>query len=388
MAPTTNTPALYRQAKPKLLLIADTFYPQVDGTLKFIEEFTKRTHSKFRTSLLVPNFGVEQGHHVTYLDLSKRLKLSSYYSIQPSLANVRKLKAQIKNADLVFVQGPGLAGLLGMYYGHKYNKKTVFYVHIIVWELLDKYFPKPFRKILTWLLKKVSIFLYNRCDEVLVPYYGLKQQLMDYGVTSSISVARLGVDINKFSPTKDKRMAKMKLGLEPAQFVIGYVGRVSKEKNVEVLLEAFNRLKRRRNVFLLVVGDGPEKQVAQFKEIRNCHVTGFVTNVEEYLQAMDLFVMPSLTETTSLATLEAMSSGLPVIATKVGYIRSYIVKDHNGLFFARNSPGMLTVKIDQLIRDKGKREFLGQNARKTITYSFSWERSINRIIRLLEKQVE
>ena len=81
----TNSP-VYHRAKPKLLLIADTFYPQVDGTLKFMEEFTKRAHSRFRTSLLVPNFGVGQGHHVTYLNLSRRLKLSFSLSswISPS----------------------------------------------------------------------------------------------------------------------------------------------------------------------------------------------------------------------------------------------------------------------------------------------------------------
>ena len=81
-----------------------------------------------------------------------------------------------------------------------------------------------------------------------------------------------------------------------------------------------------------MVGDGTKKQVKEFKKIKNCKVTGFVPDVHEYLKAMDIFVMPSLTETTSLATLEAMACGLPVIATKVGYIKNYLVRNHNGLF--------------------------------------------------------
>jgi L-malate glycosyltransferase len=102
---------------------------------------------------------------------------------------------------------------------------------------------------------------------------------------------------------------------------------------------------------------------------------------------MDIFVMPSLTETTSLATLEAMSCGLPVIATKVGFIKNYLVKDHNGLFFPRNKSTVLALKLQKLIDNKELREKLGKNARKTIAYSFSWERSINKIKRILLKHI-
>ncbi|MBU1111248.1 MAG: glycosyltransferase family 4 protein, partial [Nanoarchaeota archaeon] len=102
-----------------------------------------------------------------------------------------------------------------------------------------------------------------------------------------------------------------------------------------------------------------------------------------YLQAMDIFVMPSLTETTSLATLEAMSSGLPVVATKVGFIKNYLVKDHNGEFFARRNSGMLSLKLERLLNDDELRKKLGANARKTVAYSLSWERSINKITKIL-----
>ena len=100
---------------------------------------------------------------------------------------------------------------------------------------------------------------------------------------------------------------------------------------------------------------------------------------------MDVFVMPSSTETTSLATLEAMSCGLPVIATKVGFIKSYLNKNHNGIFIPRDNPAVLALKIKMLLDDTSLCTQLGQNARKTIVYSFSWERSINRIRRILNE---
>ncbi len=232
-------------------------------------------------------------------------------------------------------------------------------------------------------IKKFSITSYNRCTEVLVPYHGLKDQLTRSGVHTKVSVARLGVDIDRFQPTKDKQKSKIKLGLDPNKTVIGYVGRISKEKNVQILREAFFKLSNKENVSLLMVGDGTDEQKKKFEEIPNCKITGFVRNVQDYLKAMDIFIMPSLTETTSLATLEAMSSGLPVISTKVGFIKNYLVKGHNGIFFPRNSATMLSIKMEKLMRNQEMMKKLSANARKTVAYSFSWERSINKIKRLL-----
>ncbi len=372
--------------KPKLLIVADTYYPKVDGTLKFIEEFLKRSQDSFEVSLLVPYYGIKKGKNVIYLDVSRIWKISGYSNLRLTFKNFRKLKKTIREADIVFIQGPAIISYLSIYYAEKYGKKTIFYTHTISWELFEKFFPAIFKKLFFRLIKKMSIALYNRCNEILVPYHELKQNLLEEGVTTEINTARLGVDIEVFTPPPDKRLSKNKLHIDAEKKVIGYVGRISKEKNTHLLLEAFRKLEEQENILLLMVGDGTEKQVKEFKEIKNCKVTGFVPNVQDYLKAMDIFVMPSLTETTSLATLEAMACGLPVIATKVGYIKNYLVKNHNGIFFPRNSCSVLSLKISQLLKDKKFREELGQNARKTVTYGFSWERSINKIKRLLLKQ--
>ncbi len=369
--------------KPKLLLVADTYYPKVDGTLKFIEEFTKRAQDNFQISLLVPYLGERKGYNVTYVQPSRILYLSGYPSIKFSFHNIQCIKKAIKAADVVFVQGPALLSYLSIYYARRYKKKTIFYLHVISWELFAKFMPRFLHKLFFRLLKSICISFYNRCNEILVPYHDLRQQLARNGVTSSITVARLGVDIELFSPSHNKKESKSKLGIDPNKMVIGYVGRISKEKNVTVLREAFQKLKHKDNTLLLMVGDGPEEQTGKFREIANCKVTGFVNNVHDYLKAIDIFVMPSLTETTSLATLEAMACGLPVIATKVGFIQHYLVKGHNGLFFPRGSSTMLAVKMEKLLADSLLREKLGRNARRTVAYSFSWERSINKIKHIL-----
>ncbi|MBI2665247.1 glycosyltransferase family 4 protein [Candidatus Woesearchaeota archaeon] len=207
--------------------------------------------------------------------------------------------------------------------------------------------------------------------------------LLKQGITTKTVVARLGIDIETFTPSKNKSASKKAIGLEENNRIIGYVGRISKEKNISLLLEAFKRLPNQKNLKLLLVGSGSEDQMSACSTLNNCIITGFVNNVQDYLQAMDIFILPSLTETTSLATLEAMATGLPVITTKVGFIQNYLVKGYNGLFFPKNSPAILAAKMEALLKNKDLRDKLGENARKTVAYSFSWERSINKIKRIL-----
>ena len=371
----------------KLLLVSDTFYPKVDGTVKFIEEFIRRTNHFFNLSLLVPDFGKHKSVknvNAYYLKVSRIIKpLPTYPAIKFSISNLSKIKKAVKGVDIVFAQGPALASLLAIRYARKYKKKTFFYTHVLPWELLEKSKRNLWSKLAASLVRRVSMHFYNKCDKVLVPYHDLKDQLQKNGVKADIAIARLGIDIERFFPTKDKATSKKKIGLDENKLVVGYVGRISKEKNTEILLEAFQKLNDQNNITLLMVGDGHKDLVSKFKEIKNCKITGFVNNVEDYLKAMDVFVMPSLTETTSLATLEAMSSGLAVIATKVGFIKNYIVRNHNGVFFPRNSSTMLAIKIEKLLKNEQLMEKLTRNARKTVAYSFSWERSINKIKRLL-----
>jgi len=84
--------------------------------------------------------------------------------------------------------------------------------------------------------------------------------------------------------------------------------------------------------------------------------------------------MPSLTETTCLSVLEAMSCQLAVVSTEVGFIKSYIRNGYNGLFFEKQNQYPLAKNIQRLISDTEFRKTLGVNARKTVIEQFSWTR--------------
>ncbi|MBT5740220.1 glycosyltransferase, partial [Candidatus Woesearchaeota archaeon] len=360
---------------------------------KIINKLVKRFFVHYfnrNSALLVPKISTKKRFldvETTFLELSKKLKLSGYPGIKIlSLKNNRLIKKAVKAADVLFVQELGPTGVKAVHYAHKFKIPSVMYIHNTHWDFFAEYF-SFLPKIINKLVKRFFVHYFNRNSALLVPYRNLENELKKAGVKAPIEVARLGVDIHRFSPVKDKTAIRKKLGLPLDKKIIGYVGRISREKNVQILIEAFKKLQTEEDVYLLLVGDGPQDQVQLGKKTKKCKMTGFVNNVEEYLQAMDIFVMPSLTETTSLATLEAMATGLPVVVTKVGFMQYYITKNYNGLFFPRNSATMLAIKIEKLLRDQELRGQLGEQARKTVAYSFSWDRSINKMKRLLKKYI-
>ena len=163
----------------------------------------------------------------------------------------------------------------------------------------------------------------------------------------------------------------------------GFCGRIGREKDLPTLVKAFKKARHhQKNLLLLIVGTGIEEEVG--KDI-HIIVTGSVNNVVPYLQAMDIFVLPSLTETSSLATMEAMSVGLPIVATPVGNIREYIEDGKNGLIFPRGDARSLYEKLEILLADEKLRANLGREARRTIKTKYQWVITAKKIRLILEK---
>lgn len=137
-------------------------------------------------------------------------------------------------------------------------------------------------------------------------------------------IIRNGIDVRRYMFRPDMRtVVRNKLGLNH-QFVIGNVGRFGREKNHEFLIEIFEAIvKQHPGSVLLLVGDGEEWEKIQSMVIsrrlsEKVYFTGSVGNVEDYIQAMDVFVLPSLYEGLGIVAIEAQAAGLPVIAsTKV-----------------------------------------------------------------------
>ncbi len=367
----------------KILIAADTYVPKIDGIMRFLSEIIPRLKHEYDITLLVPDYHQSWHEKEVRLKLSHMIKLSGYATMALSLSNINKIRHAVKEADTIFIQGPALISLCAAYFGRKYHKHVLWYVHLMIWELYEKHLPRWTRWLLVPLIKRLVTAGYKKCDVLIVPYKKLVRELEAMGIGTRKTVINLGADTALFIPAENKQQAKEKLGIDPAATVIGYVGRVSKEKNISVLLEAVARLQEYK-LTTLIVGSGAESEMNAVKETKNTLTPGFVKDVVPYYQAMDIFVMPSLTETTSLATLEAMACGVPVITTRVGFLREYVRRDYNGLLFPKGNTFTLMLQLRKLIKNSDMRLKMGENARAT-ALSFSWDNTAKRIKKILEE---
>lgn len=368
----------------KILIVADTYFPKIDGIMRTLREVVPRIAQDFEITLLVPDWGISWDYNEIKIKTSRIIRLSGYASMSFSWSNIQNIREAVRNTDIVFIQGPALMSLLAIYFGRRYNKTVVYYIHLIMWELYEKNIPRWLGWFTIPILKKLTVAWYNACDVLVVPYRNLIMEMTKSGIRTKKEVARLGVDTLAFYPAADKDEAKRRLGIDPSYRVVGYIGRISKEKNVGVLLEAVKNVQENEKILLLVVGSGTKSEMKKFRNAKNTMLPGFIEDVTPYYQAMDIFVMPSLTETTSLATLEAMACGIPVITTKVGFLKEYVMKNFNGLLFPKGNVLTLTIQLRKLLRRKKMRRRMGKNARE-VALGFSWDKTAARMREILRK---
>jgi glycosyltransferase involved in cell wall biosynthesis len=364
--------------KRKLLVATDNFLPRHDGIARFLKEVLPVLSELYEVTVVCPNYGPIEipGIRIVQVPLSN-WQVGDYKLPQLSLGAVKSL---VLENDVVFCQGLGPIGYAAVRAAHK-KKKLVMYTHSIDWELVPKAVDSAILKqflpdIVKWYVRKQL----SKCDLLLVPSESVSEILHWNKIDTRQQVVQLGVNTKEFLPAKDKAAAKVQIGLPKDSFIIGYHGRLAREKDPKTLLRAFMRVK---DATLLVVGTGVPEIEKSF-ERKNVILAGPKDNVVPYLQAMDVYVMPSLTETTCLSVLEAMSCGLPVVSTPVGYVNDYIENGQNGILVPKQNPFAMSKELEKLKASELTREKLGFAARKTVEKDFTWDKTRKRIKEIFE----
>jgi glycosyltransferase involved in cell wall biosynthesis len=364
--------------KRKLLVATDNFLPRHDGISRFLKEILPTLAEQYDVTVVCPNYGDAAMDGITIVQLPLSNHVIGDYRV-PAFAT-KRVKALVDEHDLVFTQGLGPIGYAAIKAARK-QKRIIHFMHSIEWELVPKAVSNPFlRGLLPGIVKWWVRRQYKKIDLVLCPSEGVAELLAWNRVDVEHRIVHLGVDAASFAPVKDKKKAKEKIGLDPERFVVGYHGRIAPEKDLKTLSRAFVRV---HDGTLLIVGDGvPE--IKRSLQRRDVKLVGAKDDVVPYLQAMDVYVMPSLTETTCLSVLEAMSCGLPVVSTPVGYVRDYITHGENGLFVPKQDSYGIARELLELQKNGTLRDKLGANARRSIENRFTWDKTRKRIKEIFE----
>jgi len=244
------------------------------------------------------------------------------------------------------------------------------------------------------ILVRYMKWYYNKCIFVTTPSEFLKNDMSQKGVTTPMESVSNPIADEFFSSRDFKEALKQKLGL--SKFTILYAGRISPEKNIQVLLDAFIPFaKENSNVNLSILGDGSlkkelEKKAAESGVSRQIKFEGsfFGKNKQtlyDHFHASDCFVMPSTSETQSMGVLQAMAAKVPVIVANSGPLPK-LVLDKKGLLFEPNNAVDLTTRFNELYKNSNLGIELSQNASvlarelSADKIATQWEKIYNRII--------
>jgi glycosyltransferase involved in cell wall biosynthesis len=233
-----------------------------------------------------------------------------------------------------------------------------------------------------WLRTPIMAYLrkfHNRTSCTMVPTEGLRAELQAAGFRGLRVVSR-GVDTRQFDPSRRSAALRASWGARPTDLVALCVGRLAAEKNLDVLLRAFESLKAAEpSARLVLVGDGPERASLQLR-CPEAHFAGLRRgdDLAAHYASADLFLFPSVTETFGNVVPEAMASGLPVVGFDYAAARQMVRHGDNGLLVAYDDGEAFRVAAERLAGQLGWVRAMGAQARATAC-GLEWGRIIQQV---------
>lgn len=236
-----------------------------------------------------------------------------------------------------------------------------------------------------WLAKPVARYLarfHQRARRTFTPSAASRADLTKLGVPDVV-VWGCGVDAHRFNPSRRSQELRVKLGIDGA-FTFLYVGRLAAEKGVDVVIEAYRRaesLLPRGAVRLIIAGAGPEEQRLRLTAPAGTIFLGFLerdTALPALYASADAFAFASTTETLGLVVLEAMASGLSVIAAPAGGVAEHLRDGENGIAYPANDVEACAAAMVRLATDGGLSVALRSGARRTAE-TLSWPAEMDRL---------
>jgi sugar transferase (PEP-CTERM/EpsH1 system associated) len=239
-----------------------------------------------------------------------------------------------------------------------------------------------------WRRRSLRRLCYRWADRV----FTVSQALKDYYVSDlGIPATRLevipnGVDAQRFRPDAAARKEmRGRLGIADRTVVVGTLGRLDPIKDHPTLFRAAEKcIAEGLDIRVLVVGDGSARPVLE-RELNaiptllgRTAFTGEVINVADWLNAFDIYVLPSLAEGMSNTLLEAMAAGVPVVATRVGGNCEVIENGRSGLLFETQDVEALVIHLKGLVENGEWRQRLGIGGRERVEQYFSIQFMLNR----------
>lgn len=316
------------------------------------------------------------GFEYETVDILRKISISK--DLRAVIATVKYIKK--KQIDVVTGHTPkgALIAMLAAYLARV--PKRIYFRHGLVYET-----SKGFKR---WLLVTIDRFTARLATKVVCVSPSVCKRSLEDGLNPKSKQLMLskgtcnGIDVMRFCKKSidDVTLAQLRveLGIDELDFVIGFTGRLVRDKGIIELVQAFQQLQNKySNLILLLVGMSEERDALPadiincIKSNRNIINTGYIQNssIEYYYALMDVFVLPSYREGFPTSVLEASAMNIPVITTKVTGCIDSIIENETGVFVEHTSTDLIE-KIDTLFCERRRSASMGINGRKFVEDNF------------------
>ena len=382
----------------RILLFTDTYPPEINGVSVSVEN-----HAKVL---------IENGHDIKVITTSKLSKFSEEGIILriPGI-EMKKLYGYRLSAffnasafqyikkwkpDIVHIHTDAGIGIFGKIISAVLKIPSVVTYHTMYEDYT--HYAGVLKGVANRVVKSFSKFIAEQCTEFIAPSLKTKDKIREYGADRYINIVPTGIDFKRFQHDnvvgEKLKNIQDKYGLKDKKVVLS-LGRLAKEKSIDVVIEGFHHYLRSYNnldTVLLVVGDGPERpslteQVAKLGIDQRVVFTGAapITEVPLYYQIADVFTSASITETQGLTFMEAMVSEKPVLCRFDENLSSLIIHGETGYIFSEKEDFSLLLK-QILSLDKDKKTLLNIGALQTVK-QYSFEVFYDNIIKVYQRAI-
>ena len=333
----------------RIAIFTEAYLPRINGVVTHIKLLKEGLEARGHDVLIVTADGDAKEHylengvlHCPGIKLTK--KLSGFETSVPvsrkRLNFVRDFKP-----DIIHVETEFGMGLCGVSIAKMLKVPLVYTMHTMYDEYIYYIAPRPLVKTVKKLSHKYMRVFANRANAITGPSEKCSEYLSSAGVKLPVNVIPNPVELDDFSPEhfdpEQKRAIREKFGIPQDAFVVVFVGRLGREKSIDLLIDYWNQsVKADENMYLFIIGGGPEEQVLRDQiAALGCGdrviMSGRVEHPElpPYLLASDIYVTASLSDTNSISMLEGMAAGLPVLQRRDPINADQIKDGENGWSF-------------------------------------------------------
>lgn len=357
----------------RVALLAESFLPHMNGVTGSVLHVLRHLAAEGHETLVIaPRAGeITTDLHGARTELLRSAPLPSYPEVRVVFARAARLTAILREfaPDVVHLASPFVLGWQGLAAADALRVPAVAVYQTDVVAYAEKYgMPQA-----AALVGRHIGRLHRRATLTLAPSTASLRQLEDLGVDRLRRWGR-GVDVQRFGP--ERRSDEWRARVAPGDTIVGYVGRLAPEKQVEDLA-ALAALPGAR---LVIVGDGPARPALE-RAMPAAVFTGHLTGpaLAEALASFDVFVHPGESETFGQTIQEALASGVPVVATGVGGPVDLVRSSVDGWLYRPGDLGDLRARVADLVGDDGKRRAFAAAARESVRER-TWDAVCSRLV--------